>query len=92
MNFKRILAGVMSGVTAVSLAACSNSSTSDSGAGSSDTTNTSTETTVDDEAENSVSVGDISIDAGEEVEPEQYRCRTQGYHQGNGCRYTDATA
>lgn len=39
-NFKRILAGVMSGVTAVSLAACSNSATSGSGAGESDTTNT----------------------------------------------------
>lgn len=51
VNFKRILAGVMSGVTAVSLAACSNSTTSGSGAGSSDTTNTSTETTVDDEME-----------------------------------------
>lgn len=50
-NFKRILAGVMSCVTAVSLAACSNSATNGSGAGSSDTTNTSTETTVDDEME-----------------------------------------
>ena len=69
VNLKRILAGVMSGVTAVSLAACSNSATSGSGAGSSDTTNTSTETTIDDEIENPVSVGDISIDAGEEVEP-----------------------
>lgn len=39
-NFKRILAGVMSGVTAVSLAACSNSATNGSGAGESDTTNT----------------------------------------------------
>lgn len=50
-NFKRILAGVMSCVTAVSLAACSNSATNGSGAGESDTTNTSTETTVDDEME-----------------------------------------
>ncbi len=68
-NFKRILAGVMSCVTAVSLAACSNSATNGSGAGESDTTNSSTETTIDDEIENPVSVGDISIDAGEEVEP-----------------------
>ena len=40
VNFKRILAGVMSGVTAVSLAACSNSATNGSCAGASDTTNT----------------------------------------------------
>ena len=58
----------MSGFTAISLAACSNSASSGSGAGSADTTNTSTETTIDDEIENPVSVGDISIDAGEKVE------------------------
>lgn len=47
----------MSGFTAISLAACSNSASSGSGAGSADTTNTSTETTIDDEIENPVSVG-----------------------------------
>lgn len=67
-NLKRIFTGVMSGFTAISLAACSNSASSGSGAGSADTTNTSTETTIDDEIENPVSVGDISIDAGEKVE------------------------
>lgn len=36
----------MSGFTAISLAACSNSASSGSGAGSADTTNTSTETTM----------------------------------------------
>lgn len=51
-NLKRIFTGVMSGFTAISLAACSNSASSGSGAGSADTTNTSTETTIDDEIEN----------------------------------------
>ncbi len=45
-NLKRIFTGVMSGFTAISLAACSNSASSGSGAGSADTTNTSTETTM----------------------------------------------
>lgn len=60
MNFKRILAGVMAGATAISLAACSNS-----GNGGFDSTATSdtssTGTTIDDEKENPVSVGDISL-------------------------------
>ena len=68
MNFKRILAGVMAGATAISLAACSNS-----GNGGFDSTATSdtssTGTTIDDEKENPVSVGDISLNAGEDVEP-----------------------
>lgn len=68
MNFKRILAGVMAGATAISLAACSNS-----GNGGFDSTATSdtssTGTTIDDENENLVSVGDISLNAGEDVEP-----------------------
>jgi len=50
MNFKRILAGVMAGATAISLAACSNS-----GNGGFDSTATSdtssTDTTIDDEKE-----------------------------------------
>ena len=50
MNFKRILAGVMAGATAISLAACSNS-----GNGGFDSTATSdtssTGTTIDDEKE-----------------------------------------
>ena len=66
INFKRIFAGVMAAATAVSLAACSNSGTSTTAP---DDSNTSTETTIDDEIDNPVSVGDISIDAGEEVEP-----------------------
>ncbi len=67
VNLKRILAGVLAGATAVSMAACSNGTT-DSNTTSS-TSSGSTETTIDDEIENPVSVGDISIDAGEEVEP-----------------------
>ena len=68
MNFKRILAGVMAGATAISLAACSNSG---NGGFDSDTNSTasSSETTIDDEIDNPVSVGDISIDSGEDVEP-----------------------
>ena len=68
MNFKRILAGVMAGATAISLAACSNSG---NGGFDSDTNSTasSTETTIDDEIDNPVSIGDISINAGEDVEP-----------------------
>lgn len=67
VNLKRILAGVLAGATAVSMAACSNGTT-DSNTTSS-TSSGSTETTIDDEIENPVSVGDISIDAGKEVEP-----------------------
>ena len=68
MNFKRILAGVMAGATAISLAACSNSG---NGGFDSDTNSTasSSETTIDDEIDNPVSIGDISINAGEDVEP-----------------------
>lgn len=51
MNFKRILAGVMAGATAISLAACSNSG---NGGFDSDTNSTasSSETTIDDEIDN----------------------------------------
>lgn len=63
VNLKRIMAGIIAGATVVSMAACSNSTTD------STTTSSNTETTIDDEIENPVSVGDISIDAGEEVEP-----------------------
>ena len=57
VNLKRIMAGIIAGATVVSMAACSN--------GTTDSTSTSsdTETTIDDEIENPVSVGDISIDA-----------------------------
>ena len=58
----------MAGATTISFAACSNSGTSDT-SGSSTNTSTSSGTTIDDEIENPVSVGDISIDAGEQVEP-----------------------
>lgn len=63
VNLKRIMAGIIAGATVVSMAACSNGTTD------STTTSSNTETTIDDEIENPVSVGDISIDAGEEVEP-----------------------
>ena len=68
MNFKRILAGVMAGATAISLAACSNSG---NGGFDSDTNSTasSSVTAIDDEIDNPVSIGDISINAGEDVEP-----------------------
>lgn len=67
VNLKRILAGVLAGATAVSMAACSNGATDSNTTSSASSGNT--ETTIDDEIENPVSVGDISIDAGEEVEP-----------------------
>lgn len=63
VNLKRIMAGIIAGATVVSMAACSNGTTD------STTTSSNTETTIDDEIENPVSVGDISIDAGEQVEP-----------------------
>ncbi|MBS7306362.1 MAG: extracellular solute-binding protein, partial [Lachnospiraceae bacterium] len=68
INFKRIIAGLMAGATALSFAACSSSSTS-STTDSADSNNTSTGTTIDDEIENPVSIDDISIDAGDKVEP-----------------------
>ena len=63
VNLKRIMAGIIAGATVVSMAACSNGTTDGT------STSSDTETTIDDEIENPVSVGDISIDAGEEVEP-----------------------
>ncbi len=67
-NFKRILAGIMAGTTTLSFAACSTESTS--GAGSStDSDSSSYFTTIDDEIENPVSIDNISIDAGDKVEP-----------------------
>ena len=68
INFKRIIAGLMAGATALSFAACSSSSTSSTN-DSADSNNTSTGTTIDDEIENPVSIDDISIDAGDKVEP-----------------------
>ena len=68
INFKRIIAGLMAGATALSFAACSSSSTS-STTDSADSNNTSTGTTIDDEIENPVSIDDISINAGDKVEP-----------------------
>ena len=68
INFKRIIAGLMAGATAISFAACSSSSTS-STTDSADSNNTSTGTTIDDEIENPVSIDDISINAGDKVEP-----------------------
>ena len=69
MNFKRILAGVMAGATAISLAACSNSGNGgfDSGTTSTASDTSGSETTIDDEIDNPVSVGDISVNAGEDV-------------------------
>ena len=67
VNLKRILAGALAGAAAVSMAACSNG-TADSNTASS-ASSAGAETTIDDEIENPVSVGDISIDAGDEVEP-----------------------
>lgn len=63
VNLKRIMAGIIAGATVVSMAACSNGTTDGT------STSSDTETTIDDEIENPVSVGDISIDAGEQVEP-----------------------
>ena len=67
-SFKRIFAGLMAGVTALSFAACS--ADSSTGTSNSDGSNNSaTETTIDDDIENPVDVDNISIDAGDEVEP-----------------------
>lgn len=70
IKFKRILACVLAGATAVSLAACSSSSGTSGGEASNGTGNSnSAATTIDDDVENPVDVSDISIDAGDEVEP-----------------------
>ncbi len=67
VNLKRIMAGIIAGATVVSMAACSNGTTDSTTTSSANSSNN--ETTIDNEIENPVSVGDISIDAGEEVEP-----------------------
>lgn len=66
MKIKRILAGILAVSTVFTATACS-------GGGDTSTTTsvpeTTTETTIDDEIDNPVDIGNISIDAGEEVEP-----------------------
>ncbi|MBP3921836.1 MAG: extracellular solute-binding protein [Ruminiclostridium sp.] len=66
LKLKRILAGVLAVSTVFTATACN--SNSDSGTTSS-APETTTETTIDDEIENPVDVSNISIDAGEKVEP-----------------------
>ena len=66
LKIKRILAGILAVSTVFTATACS-------GGGDTSTTSsvpeTTTETTIDDEIDNPVDIGNISIDAGEEVEP-----------------------
>ena len=67
-NFKRIFAGLMAGTTALSFAACTTESSS-STSSSTVSANSTYFTTIDDEIENPVSIDNISIDAGDKVEP-----------------------
>ncbi|MBS7306361.1 MAG: extracellular solute-binding protein [Lachnospiraceae bacterium] len=67
-NFKRIFAGLMAGTTALSFAACTTESSS-STSSSTESANSTYFTTIDDEIENPVSIDNISIDAGDKVEP-----------------------
>ena len=69
IKLKRIFAGLMAGATALSLAACSAADTSGATDANDSTNASTTETTIDDEIENPVDIGDISINAGDEVEP-----------------------
>ena len=65
-KLKRIMSAVLAATTIVSLTACS---AGDNVSVPGDNNNSSTATTIDDEIENPVNVDDISIDAGEKVEP-----------------------
>lgn len=65
IKLKRIMSAVLAAATIVSLTACA----TDSNGATGNNSNSSTATTIDDEIENPVSIGDISIDAGDEVEP-----------------------
>lgn len=67
VNLKRIMAGIIAGATVVSMASCSNGTTDSTTTSSANSSNN--ETTIDDEIENPVSVGNISVNAGEDVEP-----------------------
>ena len=67
-NFKRIFAGLMAGTTALSFAACTTESSS-STSRSTESANSTYFTTIDDEIENPVSIDNISIDAGDKVDP-----------------------
>ena len=67
-NFKRIFAGLMAGTTALSFAACTTESSS-STSSSTESANSTYFTTIDDEIENPVSIDNISIDAGDKVDP-----------------------
>ena len=67
-NFKRIFAGLMAGTTALSFAACTTESSSNTSS-STESANSTYFTTIDDEIENPVSIDNISIDAGDKVDP-----------------------
>lgn len=81
---KRIIAGLLAAASLLSMTACSGNATTDSGASTEAPQTSSPATTEDDEKENPVSIGDISIDAGDEVEPatlmylSNYDLRTAG--------------
>lgn len=68
-NIKRITAALLAVASVISMSACSSGTDTQNSESSSTTTSSTTDTTVDDEIDNPVSVGDISIDAGDEVEP-----------------------
>ena len=67
MKLKRILAGILAVSTVLTATACNGNT--DSGTSSNSVPETTTETTIDDEIDNPVDIGNISVDAGEKVEP-----------------------
>ena len=67
MKLKRILAGILAVSTVITATACNGNT--DNGTSSGSVPETTTETTIDDEIDNPVDIGNISVDAGEKVEP-----------------------
>jgi multiple sugar transport system substrate-binding protein len=67
LKLKRILAGILAVSTVLTATACNGNT--DSGTSSNSVPETTTETTIDDEIDNPVDIGNISVDAGEKVEP-----------------------
>jgi len=66
LNCKRILAGLLAATTVFSATACNNTDVTTS---TGDQATSSSETTIDDDIDNPVSIDNISVDAGEKVEP-----------------------
>ncbi len=68
-KLKRILAGLLAGASIVTMSACSDNTATSGASSQGGQVQQTTESTIDDDIENPVSIGDISIDAGDEVEP-----------------------